>query len=46
MNFDVLVCDDMGTEIANHRGRHAGRRVVTIHGKAFGETALGSTFKR
>jgi len=36
MNFDVLVCDDMGTEIADFIGVDtAGRRVVAIHGKAF-----------
>lgn len=36
MNFDVLVCDDMGTEIADFIGVDTvGRRVVAIHGKAF-----------
>lgn len=36
MNFDVLICDDMGTEIADFIGIDtANRRVIAIHGKAF-----------
>jgi hypothetical protein len=36
MAFDVLVCDDMGTEIADFIGLDsANRRVVAIHAKAF-----------
>ena len=36
MKFDLLVCDDMGTEIADFIGLDsANRRVVAIHAKAF-----------
>ena len=36
MKFDLLLCDDMGTEIADFIGLDsANRRVVAIHAKAF-----------
>ena len=36
MRFDLLVCDDMGTEIADFIGLDsANRRVVAMHAKAF-----------
>jgi superfamily II DNA or RNA helicase len=36
MKFDLLICDDMGTEIADFIGLDsANRRVVAIHAKAF-----------
>ena len=46
LKFDLLVCDDMGTEIADFIGLDTtNRRVVAIHAKAFdGQAHLGKLF--